>query len=179
MGGGTFGAPPQAPLRGIPPQTPIFASRLSSDTGRFNPGSLRSLIVVFCFAWGYVWGATPSPAEGDSPSDSHLRFAVIIRCRAFQSGVASLPDCRFFMLRMGDYVWGAAPSPAEEDSPSDSHLRFAVIIRYRAFQSRIASLPDCRFFYASHGGLRWAAAQTCLGISSPNPIFASRRFERG
>ena len=28
-------------------------------------------------------------------------------------------------------------------------------------------------------GLRWAAAQTCLGISSPNPAFASRRFERG
>ncbi len=149
--GGTFGALPQAPLRGIPPQTPIFASWLSSDTGRFNQGSLRSLIVVFlCFAWGYVWGAAPSPAEGDSPSDSHLRFAVIVRCRAFQSGIASLPDCRFLCFVWG-YVWGTAPSPAEGDSPSDSHLRFAVIARCRAFQSGIALLPDCRFFMLRMG----------------------------
>ncbi len=56
----------------------IFASQLSPDAGRFNQGLLRSLIVVFlCFAWGYVWGAAPSPAEGDSPSDSHLRFAAV------------------------------------------------------------------------------------------------------
>ena len=26
--------------------------------------------------------------------------------------------------------------------------------------------------------LRWAAAQTCLGISSPNPFFASRLFKK-
>ena len=26
---------------------------------------------------GYVWGAAPSPAEGESPSDSHLRFAAV------------------------------------------------------------------------------------------------------
>ena len=66
--GGTFGALPQTPLRGIPPQTPIFASRLSSDTGRFNQGSLRSLIVVFLLRIGLRWAAAQTCLGISSPN---------------------------------------------------------------------------------------------------------------
>ena len=47
-------------------------------------------------------------------------------------------------------------------------------------ESGNASLPDSRFLDAAHGGLRWGChPKPCLGISSPNPIFASRRFKGG
>ena len=54
-----------------------FASRLSSDAGRFNQGSLRSLIVVFfCFAWGVTLGCRPN-LLGDFIPKPRLRFAAV------------------------------------------------------------------------------------------------------
>ena len=78
--GGTFGALPQAPLRGFSPQTPIFASR-RLKAAFVESGTLRSLILAFmCFAilgTGVTLGCRPNPPEGDSPSDSLLRFAAV------------------------------------------------------------------------------------------------------
>ena len=81
-GVGTFGALPQAPLRGFSPQTPISASR------RFKEGLEESgdaSLPDSCFFkslrdfWGYgvTLGCRPNPPEGDSPSDSLLRFAAV------------------------------------------------------------------------------------------------------
>ena len=69
----------QTRLRGFSPQTPIFASR-RLKAAFVESGTLRSLILAFmCFAiWGtgVTLGCRPNPPEGDSPSDSLLRFAV-------------------------------------------------------------------------------------------------------
>ena len=43
-----------------------------------------------------------------------------------QSGIASLPDFCFILLRVRN-VWGTAPNPAEGNFPSDSLLRFAAV----------------------------------------------------
>ena len=41
----------------------------------------------------------------------------------------------------------------------------------------VGSAPILAYGRFAHR-LRWAAAQTCLGISSPNPFFASRLFKK-
>ena len=60
----------------------IGGNRVSgSMRGELNQVTLRSLILAsICFAiWGtgVTLGCRPNPPEGDSPSDSLLRFAAV------------------------------------------------------------------------------------------------------
>ena len=70
------------PRLGISSPNPIFASR-RFKAAFAESGTLRSLILAFMrFAiWGtgVTLGCRPNPPEGDSPSDSHLRFAAVLR----------------------------------------------------------------------------------------------------
>ena len=67
------------PAWGFHPQTPSSLRGGLKGVWR-NQVTLRCLILVgwrFALCGSYVWGAAPSPAEGESPSDSHLRFAAV------------------------------------------------------------------------------------------------------
>ena len=71
------------PRLGISSPNLIFASR-RFKAAFAESGTLRSLILAFIVLrdlgdGGNVWGFAPSPTEGIFPSDSHLRFAAVLR----------------------------------------------------------------------------------------------------